>query len=381
MWVITTECKTDCATNFPLYTKQTFKSLDLDAELHYGDSQTGTHAFGAIGTDTVSIAGLSINDQSLAAVDDTNTGVLAAGAIGIFGLSFTINSFLWSQIFKDQYGSRVTRRLSALEAHGHTHSEHRRHLGNDFHRPTFPSFTNLSHIYDSSAPSADSAKPQRRQSSMAAFTHAILDSFSTTGPLLTRLIQAGRLSRPMFTVSLQRNTIEIGGNVGQLSIGELPEGISEDNITWVPLRAYSVNEGGLQPPIDSPNEQYPIAWEVFIDDVYLDGEKLARSTLTSSSIRLSALLDTGNSLMRGPEDVVGAIKKRLGGKDFVCDTPHVLAFEIGGKMFQVDPRDLISPESRGSADGCVANLAVTDPPVLGQGYLYSWSLGDPFLKG
>lgn len=31
---------------------------------------------------------------------------------------------------------------------------------------------------------------------------------------------------------------------------------------------------------------------------------------------------------------------------------------------------------------CGANLAQTDVPVLGGGgYLYSWSLGDPFLKG
>lgn len=57
----------------------------------------------------------------------------------------------------------------------------------------------------------------------------------------------------MFTVSLQRNTVDIGG-VGMLSIGELPSGIAADNMTWVPLRMYSYDEGGMPAPPDSPKE-------------------------------------------------------------------------------------------------------------------------------
>ena len=40
--------------------------------------------------------------------------------------------------------------------------------------------------------------------------------------------------------------------------------------------------------------------------------------------------------------------------------------------------DLINLGPGGSAR-CVPALAVTDPPGVG-GFLYSWSLGDPFLK-
>jgi phytepsin len=36
---------------------------------------------------------------------------------------------------------------------------------------------------------------------------------------------------------------------------------------------------------------YPVTWEVMIDDVYLDDEKLPQSTL-SPSIQPSALVDT-----------------------------------------------------------------------------------------
>jgi len=50
-------------------------------------------------------------------------------------------------------------------------------------------------------------------------------------------------------------------------------------------------------------------------------------------------------------------------------------------MFPVDPRDFIAQAFQNSVDQCMPNLAATDPPQAGGGgYLYSWSLGDPFLK-
>jgi len=81
-----------------------------------------------------------------------------------------------------------------------------------------------------------------------------LASFATNGPLLPRLILTGALASPIFAISLQRDTVDIGGNQGILSIGELPAGIAAENLTWVPLRGYTVTEGGLPAPEDSPNE-------------------------------------------------------------------------------------------------------------------------------
>ena len=81
-----------------------------------------------------------------------------------------------------------------------------------------------------------------------------LASFATNGPLLPRLILTGALASPIFAISLQRDTVDIGGNQGMLSIGELPAGLPAENLTWVPLRGYSVAEGGLPAPEDSPSE-------------------------------------------------------------------------------------------------------------------------------
>lgn len=60
----------------------------LTVQLLYGDSHTGTHAFGPIVKDTVGIAGLSVKDLFLAAIVDTNTTTYETGSAGILGLGF-----------------------------------------------------------------------------------------------------------------------------------------------------------------------------------------------------------------------------------------------------------------------------------------------------
>ena len=150
-------------------------------------------------------------------------------------------------------------------------------------------------------------KTARQTSSLI---NSALASWASIGPLVPRWVMRRDLVSPMFTIILQRDTIDIEGNAGMLSIGEMPSGVSEDQLTWVPLRNYSSDEGGLPSPPDSPYEAsvyffnpaspiltgsfqiYPIAWEVMIDDVYFNGERLPRSNLSSSSIALSALMDT-----------------------------------------------------------------------------------------
>jgi len=209
----------------------------------------------------------------------------------------------------------------------------------------------------------------------------VLNSFSTIGPLVTRMVQIGQLESPQATITLQRNAIDVGGNPGMLSLGSYPEGVTNETFTWVPIRAYRPSDGGLPPPPDAPNEVYPIAWEVHVDGVYLDGVKLPKSNLSNPVIGTSALVDTGNSLIRGPADVVAEVYRRLGAnqqKMISCTVPHTLAFEIGGVMFPVDPRDFIVPAQPGDLNSCWSNIVATDPPA--KGFLYSWSLGDPFLK-
>ncbi|KAF5367290.1 hypothetical protein D9615_010453 [Tricholomella constricta] len=372
LWVISDACR-KCSTAVQLYPQQTFQSVGLEARLLYGDSRTGTHAFGLIGKDTVDLAGLTLQNQFFAAINDTNTSVEDTGSAGIFGLGFPVNSVIWTTIFIDERQSGVLKRELIDTQYNRPNFPELSKLYNNFaahlSRLTFP---NIGDLYGGSK-----SKHKTRQAS-AGFSEAISESYTRTGPLLSRLVATNALTLPQFTITLQRDTVDVGGNVGLLSIGELPKGIKSESMTWVPLRTYSVDQGGLPAPPDSPIEEYPITWEVFIDDVFLDGEKLPRSTLSPSTIALSALVDTGNSLLRGPADVVQGIRTKLGAR-FPCNEPHTLAFQIGGKMFPVDPRDFVNQEFIDSVSLCSANLVATDPPAEGR-YLYSWSLGDPFLK-
>lgn len=92
LWVTSDACG-DCSTSVPRYPQSTFNSTGLDAVFNYGDSMSATHAYGLIGTDTVSLAGFTLQDQYFAAVNSTNSSVsqdgAAGGAAGIFGLGFS----------------------------------------------------------------------------------------------------------------------------------------------------------------------------------------------------------------------------------------------------------------------------------------------------
>jgi len=41
------------------------------------------------------------------------------------------------------------------------------------------------------------------------------------------------------------STIDVGGNVGMLSIAELPEGVVKEELTLIPLRTYLKADGGI----------------------------------------------------------------------------------------------------------------------------------------
>lgn len=94
LWAISDACSDPvCNNGLPQYPQATFKPAGVDARLFYGDSLTGTHAFGEVGTDVVSLAGLSIQNQLFAAINQTNTTVPSTQSTGIFGLGFPVNRF------------------------------------------------------------------------------------------------------------------------------------------------------------------------------------------------------------------------------------------------------------------------------------------------
>ncbi|KAF8347580.1 aspartic peptidase domain-containing protein [Amanita rubescens] len=353
LWVISDACTTGCG-NVAKYPQSSFNSTGLDVQLLYGSSSSSTSAFGLIGTDAVSVAGLSLPGQYFAAINSTNTTVSETGSAGILGLGFPINSIIFHDVL-----SSPTPGPDAGSSNPPKLDIHWIRSASNLNPPIFPALSRRSN-HDPS------------QST----TSAVLASFSTIGPLIARLVATGSFPEPLFAVTLQRDTIEIGGNVGSLNIGQLPANVQNGSLTWVPIRGYTVDQGGLRAPSNSPHEVYPMTWEVFLDDVYLDGQRLPRSQLSSPDIELSALIDTGNTFIRGPSDVVEFITSTLG-PQFPCNEPHTLAFSIGGQMFPVDPRDLIQQVD---VSMCAATLSTANTPVVGR-FLYSWSLGAPFLKG
>ncbi|THH32199.1 hypothetical protein EUX98_g2000 [Antrodiella citrinella] len=364
LWVISDACTGSCTVGVPLYPHATFQPAGMDVNLLYGDSHTGTHASGPIGKDKVGIASLRVKDQYFAAIIDTNTTVLETGSAGIFGIGFPPISVLWRQLLQAE--------LNHHTPSNNTHVK-RTDLPN-IGAPSFPDFNFMRPL--------EPYNRYKRQTSTGSLVSSteVIASFTTYGPLLTRMISQHLVARPIISASLQRDTIDIGGNVGMLSVGSLPPNISDDALTWTPLRAYTAAQGGLPPPVDAPNEVYPLVWEIPLDDVWFNNVKLKRSALSPANISLSALIDTGNSLIRGPQDVIAQIQSLISSPTFNCSQPQNLTFQIGGKLFPVDPRDFVHQTFTDSADSCSPALAVTDPPTPGTGFLYGWSLGDPFLK-
>ncbi|THU81307.1 acid protease, partial [Dendrothele bispora CBS 962.96] len=333
LWITSDACTaTSCngAATATRYTMSTFNDSGSSVVMQFGDSATGTSASGPIGFDTATVAGIAIQNQVFSAVNTTDNTVVKYGAAGIFGLSFPSGSKIQESIVTDRSGS-----LTETD---------------DFVTGTYQ-----------------------------------------YGPLLARIAMTNALDMPMFAIELQRATIDVGGQDGVLTVGTLPEGVDNSSLTWVPVRLYKPDEGGLRAPTFAPDEVYPFRWEIDIDGVFLDGKRVADSTIPANGVSpsgISALIDTGNSLLRGPSDVVNNILSSVSttydptrsnsAATLPCDVPHTLAFQIGGKMFPVDPRDFIG-EASNDASTCVAdNLVATDPPSLGA--LFRWSLGDPFMK-
>ncbi|KAF9028235.1 hypothetical protein BDZ89DRAFT_1255167 [Hymenopellis radicata] len=111
-------------------------------------------------------------------------------------------------------------------------------------------------------------------------------------PFIPRLISLASLAAPMFAVTLQRNAINRGGSLRLLSIGELLAPVESGSLTWVPVRGYASEEGGISVSPDSQANPYAIAWEVFIDAAYFDGRRLPDSQLADPTTQNSALIDT-----------------------------------------------------------------------------------------
>ena len=96
---------------------------------------------------------------------------------------------------------------------------------------SFPSNSEIRGI-----PSIESRHAKRQ--SISPSVEDLLTAWNTYGPFVPRLIAQRALPEPQVAVTLQRNMMDIGGNLGMLSIGELPAGVNTSDLTWVFLRGY-----------------------------------------------------------------------------------------------------------------------------------------------
>ncbi|KIJ31215.1 hypothetical protein M422DRAFT_36305 [Sphaerobolus stellatus SS14] len=325
LWAISTDCtKTSCGqiSGLPLIKSSAFKPAGIHFKIPYGDSSEPAFAAGAIVSGPVSLGGAQLDNQYIGAVNDTN--VLIDGLTGVFGIGFHSNSDIALSLLVDTNATETT------------------------------------------------------------LTDTLNAEVATKGPFLSRLITNGQLHQPMFTMTLQRDSVQVGGNIGQITIGKLPDGVTNDSLTWVPVRLYSEEQGGLPPPSNS-NESYPLFWEVPIDDVIVNGQTLPQPTL-NASVGYTALIDSGISTLRGPQNTVQALYSALStdtasfnstqGPKIDCTKAVALTYVIGGKQFPVDPRDFIGTQD--IADCRIVSVSPRDPPRPGS--LLSWVLGDPFMK-
>ena len=90
----TTQCKKSSAK--PYDVTKTFKPTGGSVALQYGDSVTGTHANGPVGYDNVTLAALSLPEQTLAAINDTDNSAVSNGGAGILGLGFFSQRYMTS---------------------------------------------------------------------------------------------------------------------------------------------------------------------------------------------------------------------------------------------------------------------------------------------
>ena len=117
----------------------------------------------------------------------------------------------------------------------------------------------------------------------------------------------------MFTLSLQREVpTSTGSNAGVMTIGGLPSGISNDSLTWVPVKRYNASvvltervgivnkpvSPTLAQEIDSIVPTAPMEWEALIDGLYLEGTLLKNSSVNTTftdQYGVSAIFDSGTS--------------------------------------------------------------------------------------
>lgn len=139
--------------------------------------------------------------------------------------------------------------------------------------------------------------------------------------------------------------------------------------------------GGVNPAYATePFKYYKLKmqnyWLVEMTDVVFNGTSYKNGTL-------SAIIDTGTSVIAGPKHVIDKMTEAFGpGKEKQVDCSTIdslpdLIFSFGGDKYVLKPVDYILQVAEGSKTVCIVGLIGLDlPPQLGEAFI----LGDSFIK-
>jgi hypothetical protein len=167
------------------------------------------------------------------------------------------------------------------------------------------------------------------------------------------MVQKKLIDEPVFSFYLQKDASQ----PGQLTFGGVDHSKFDGEIQYVPLT----------------DESY---WKVS-----LEGMKYGSTDITS---KVSAIIDSGTSLLAGPKDKVSKIAEAAGatlvmGKEYTIDCSKMSslpAVEItlgGGKKFTLEGKDYVL-QVQGQC--LFAFMPIELPPNLGE----MWILGDVFMR-
>lgn len=94
----------------------------------------------------------------------------------------------------------------------------------------------------------------------------------------------------MYTLTLQREEpTNADSNIGVMTIGGLPSGVSNDSLTWVPVNPYPINDtviadltipvsAEVQAEIEKLMPTIPYRWEAVIDGFFVNGQLASNSS-------------------------------------------------------------------------------------------------------
>jgi len=165
--------------------------------------------------------------------------------------------------------------------------------------------------------------------------------------IVKQLKAQNAIAAPLFAVFLGRNV----NDPSEITFGAYKEQRTQKPIQWVALSSTD-------------------NWQIHLDDVVLDG---ASQNFCVGGC--DAVLDTGSSLLMGPQDMVEALEKKLSEATTDCrDLSKLpkLGFMVGGESLELTPEDYMDI----SENNCLFAMTAVDAPGTGPVIV----LGMPFLR-